>query len=52
MPAKKRCPNEECGHAEYIDYSDMTYSPQPCCPKCMKEVREVQMTNDVEEETF
>ena len=34
--AKRRCPSEECGHAEYVDYSDRTMEPEPMCPACKK----------------
>lgn len=36
MPTKRRCPNEECKHAEYIDTSDKTFVAQPMCPSCTR----------------
>ena len=33
---KRECPSNLCGHREYVDYSDITCTPQPMCPECMK----------------
>ncbi len=36
---RKRCPNEACRHAEYVDSSDKTFEAQPYCPACMRTLK-------------